>query len=264
MLFSEGEGVNVSKHWRSDIVGFRPEDGKMCVIDVNVITLAAASYRGARRTLRFRCLRTLDEAVKAKLKLPRAAARAKDLGAYHVVFALSSNAAFSRQARKFFNDVKRHVQDQGRTHMGISFRDSATTLKLCPNGNERSSRSSYDCHRSDASGKDCHRWERRAYRAQGYGRAGYDVPVAQSTTFRLKPYDAASDDDNDSVVDEANAYAECSVFRFQAGAGSAVDDPGGGVDDPGGGNTDNLGSFRDLVTSTTTSSKTSVSLSPLL
>ena len=124
-LFSEGgEGDNVSKRWRSDIVGFRPEDGKMCVIDVNVITLAAASYRGARRTLRSRCLRTLDEAVKAKLKLPHAAARAKDLGAKHIIFAMSSNAAFSRQARKFFNDVKRHVQDQGRTHMGISFRDS--------------------------------------------------------------------------------------------------------------------------------------------
>ena len=124
-LFSEGgKGDNVSKRWRSDIVGFRPEDGKMCVIDVNVITLAAASYRGARRTLRSRCLRTLDEAVKAKLKLPHAAARAKDLGATHIIFAMSSNAAFSRQARKFFNDVKRHVQDQGRTHMGISFRDS--------------------------------------------------------------------------------------------------------------------------------------------
>ena len=62
--------------------------------------------------------------------------------------------------------------------------------------------------------RQCHRWERRAYRAQGYGRVGYDVPVAQSTTFRLKPYDASSDDDNDSVVDEANAYAEGSVFRY--------------------------------------------------
>ena len=52
-------------------------------------------------------------------------------------------------------------------------------------------------------------------------------------------------DDDASVVDEANAYAEGSVFRSQAGAGSAVDDPpGGGVDDPGGGNTDDLGSFR--------------------
>ena len=69
-----------------------------------------------------------------------------------------------------------------------------------------------------------------------YGRVGYDVPVAQSTTFRLKPYHAASDNDVDSVVDEANAYAEGSVFRSQAGAGSAVDDyPGGGVGDPGGG-----------------------------
>ena len=59
-----------------------------------------------------------------------------------------------------------------------------------------------------------------------YGRVGYDVPVAQSTTFRLKPYDIASDDDDASVVDEANAYAEGSVLRSQAGARSAVDDPG--------------------------------------
>ena len=92
-----------------------------------------------------------------------------------------------------------------------------------------------------------------------YGRVGYDVPVAQSTTFRLKPYDTASDDDDASVVDEANAYAEGSVFRSQAGAGSAVDDPGGGIDDPGGGDTDDLGSLDNLATSTTTSSKTSVS-----
>ena len=92
-----------------------------------------------------------------------------------------------------------------------------------------------------------------------YGRVGYDVPVAQSATFRLKPYDTASDDDDASVVDEANAYAEGSVFRSQAGAGSAVDDPGGGIDDPGGGDTDDLGSLDNLATSTTTSSKTSVS-----
>jgi hypothetical protein len=106
--------------------------------------------------------------------------------------------------------------------------------------------------------EDCHRWERCAYIVpRAYGRVGYDVPVAQSTTFRLKPYHAASDDDDDSVVDEANAYAEGSVFRSQAG--SAVDDPGGSVDDPGGGNTDDLGSFGDLATSTTTSSKTSAS-----
>ena len=50
------------------------------------------------------------------------------------------------------------------------------------------------------------------------------------------------------------------MLRSQAGAGSAADDPGGGVDDPGGGNTDDLGSFGDLATSTTTSSKTSASI----
>ena len=97
-----------------------------------------------------------------------------------------------------------------------------------------------------------------------YGRVGYDVPVAQSATFRLKPYDTASDDDDASVVDEANAYAEGSVFRSQAGAGSAVEDPGGGIDDPGGGNTDDLGSFGNLATSTTTSSRLPCRLSPLL
>ena len=62
-----------------------------------------------------------------------------------------------------------------------------------------------------------------------------------------------------SVVDEANAYAEGSVFRSQAGVGSTVDDPGGGIDDPGGGDIDDLGSLDNLATSTTTSSKTSVS-----
>ena len=80
---------------------------------------------------------------------------------------------------------------------------------------------------------------------------------------RLKPYDTASDDDDASVVDEANAYAEGSVFRSQAGAGSTVDDPGGGTDDPGGGDIEDLGSLDNLATSTTTStttsSKTSVS-----
>ena len=50
---------------------------------------------------------------------------------------------------------------------------------------------------------------------------------------------------------------ETRVFRSQAGAGSAVDDPGGGIDDPGGGDTDDLGSFGNLATSTTTSSKIS-------
>ena len=100
----------------------------MCVIDVTVLTLAAASYRGARRTQRSRCLRALDAVVQKKLALPHAAARAKGLGAKHIVFAMSSNGAFSRQGRRFFNDVKQHVQDQGRTHMGIIFRDTVTSF----------------------------------------------------------------------------------------------------------------------------------------
>ena len=212
-LFSEGgEGDNVSKRWRSDIVGFRPEDGKMCVIDVNVITLAATSYRGARRTLRSRCLRTLDEAVKAKLKLPHAAARAKDLNAKHIIFAMSSNGAFSRQARKFFNDVKR----QQRLVASMVGTSAARVLRMIATDRMQAARIA-------TGGKDAHVVPRV------YGRVGYDVPVAQSATFRLKPYDTASDDDDASVVDEANAYAEGSVFRSQAGAGSTVDDPGGGI-----------------------------------
>ena len=41
---------------------------------------------------------------------------------------MSSNGAFSRQARSFFNDAKQHVQDEGRTHMGISFRGTVTSF----------------------------------------------------------------------------------------------------------------------------------------
>ena len=60
-----------------------------------------------------------------------------------------------------------------------------------------------------------------------YGGVGYDVPVAQSKPFKLRPYHAASVVDDDTVIDEANADAEGSALRSQAGAGSAVDDPGG-------------------------------------
>ena len=110
-----------------DFVGYDPS-GNLCVINVNVIALAAASYRGTRRTLQSRCLRALNDAVKKKLKLPQAAARAKDLGAKHIIFAMSSNGTFSKPARELFTDVKRHVQEQGRTHMGISFRDTVTSF----------------------------------------------------------------------------------------------------------------------------------------
>ena len=168
----------------------------MCVIDVNIITLAAASYPGARRTLRSRCLRALDEAVMNKLKLPYAAVRAKDLEAKHIVFAISSNGAFSREARRYFNDVKQHVQDQGRTHTGISFRDTVTSFTARYWGTHWQQRLSFALTGTSATrvlrmiatdrmqaativtdGKDAHIVPRI------YGRVGYDVPVAQSMTF---------------------------------------------------------------------------------
>ena len=101
------------------------EDSGLAEKDVlcEIMTIAP-SYRGARRTLRSRCLRALKDEVEKKLKLPHAAARAKDRGAKHIIFAMSSNGAFSKPARGFFNNVKQHVQEHGRTHMGISFRDT--------------------------------------------------------------------------------------------------------------------------------------------
>ena len=117
----------MSQRWRSDITGF-DNDGNMCVIDVTVLTLTAATYRGQRRTLWSRCLRALDAVVKQKLAFPNARARVMDLRARHIIFAKSSNGAFSKPARRFFNEVKLHVQEQGRTHMGISFRDTTTSF----------------------------------------------------------------------------------------------------------------------------------------
>ena len=127
MLCTVGKGKDVSKRWRSDITGF-DNNGKMCVIDVTVLTLTAATYRGRRRSLRSRCIRALAEVVKQKKALPSARERVQDLHARHIIFALSSNGAFSRPARRFFNEVKLYVQEQGRTHMGISFRDMATSF----------------------------------------------------------------------------------------------------------------------------------------
>ena len=47
-----------------------------------------------------------------------------------------------------------------------------------------------------------------------YGRIGYDVPVAQSTSFKLKPYHATRADDEDSVVNVAHTYAETIGFSL--------------------------------------------------
>ena len=49
------------------------------------------------------------------------------------------------------------------------------------------------------------------------------------------------------------------MFRSQAGAGSAEDDPGGGVDDPGVSNTNDWGFLGALVISTTISPQVSAS-----
>ena len=72
-----------------------------------VIALAAASYQGIRRTLGSQCLRALNDAVTKKLQLPHAPARAKDLGAKRITFAMSSNGAFSKPARELFSDVSK-------------------------------------------------------------------------------------------------------------------------------------------------------------
>ena len=74
-LYSPGEGNDVPKKWKSDLVGYDPS-GTLCVIDVTVISLTAPSYHGARRTVRSRCLRALKDAVEKKLKLPHTKARA--------------------------------------------------------------------------------------------------------------------------------------------------------------------------------------------
>ena len=50
-----------------------------------------------------------------------------------------------------------------------------------------------------------------------------------------------------------------SNFATKDHASRAVDDPGGDIDDPGGGTTNDWGSFSNLTTSTSTSSKASAS-----
>ena len=290
-LFTRGSGNNTSKCWRSDITGF-DNDGKMCVIDVTVLTLTAATYRGQRRSLRSRCIRALAEVVKQKKALPHARARVKDLHARHVIFALSSNGAFSKPARRLFNEVKQYVQEQGRTHMGISFRDMTTSFttrfwgpywqqRLCCalTGTSASrilrmlAADRLKADRIATNGKNVHTVVRE------YGRDGHDIPVAQSTNYSLEPH--SSDDDSapdlahtspdngshaatsgfwqDTQFDDPDFSADYNLLHSQVGARNAMDDPGGSVDDPGGGVIDDKGSFCDPSTSTLTSPKTSAS-----
>ena len=131
---------------------------------------------------------------------------------------MSSNGALSQSARDFFNAVKQHVQEQGRTYMGISFRDTVTSFntrfwgsywiqRLCcalvGTSAVRTLRViATDRLRSASSGKSAPSAPRE------FGRLGYDTPVAQPTTFHLKPLH----------IDDANFHA--------------CDDPGGDIDDP--------------------------------
>ena len=111
---------------------------------------------------------------------------------------MSSNGAFSKpQARGFFNNVKQHVQEQGRIYMGISFRDTVASFntrfwgscwlqRLCcalvGTSAVRALRViATDRLRSASSGKSAPSALRE------FGQLGYDTPVAQPTTFQLKP-----------------------------------------------------------------------------
>ena len=114
----------------------------------------------------------------------------------------------------------------------------------------------------------------------------------QPTTFRLKSYhtdgvNTIADGTNNifaegcashsqtgtsCAVDDSGGYAAggyadgpggdnnsfCN-FATEDHASRAVDDPGGDIDDPGGGTTNDWGSFSNLATSASTSSKASAS-----
>ena len=78
-----------------------------------------------------------------------------------------------------------------------------------------------------------------------FGRLGYDTPVAQPTTFHLKPLH----------TDDANYDASCTLATLS----HTDNDPGGDIDDPGGGSTNDWGSFSSFTTSASTLSKTPAS-----
>ena len=125
------------------------------------------------------------------------------LAAVMYVDGVSGQPARGGQAEKVPQHVKRHVQEQGRTHMGISFRDSHGSSSFTTRywGNFWQQRlvaslvgTSAACvlrllatdrlqaAKTATGGKNVHVVPRV------YGRVGYDVPVAQSTTFMLKHY----------------------------------------------------------------------------
>ena len=166
--------------------------------------------------------------VKKKLKLPHAAAQAKDFGAKHIIFARSSNGPFSKPPREPFNDVKRHVQEQGHTHMGISFRDTVTSFNTrfwgsywhqclcCALVGTSVFGALYilatDRPRSASGGKNI------PFAPREYGRIGYDTPVAQPTTFRVKSHHT---DGVNTIADETNSiFAGDYASHSHTGAGA--------------------------------------------
>jgi len=193
---------------------------------------------------------------------------------------MSSNGAFSNPARRFFNEVKQYVQEKGRTHMGISFRDTTTSFTSRFWGTYWQQRLSCALTGTSAArllrmlASDRLRADRILRGAKNvhtaareYGRDGHDVPVAQSTDFSLASH--SSDDDSapnlahislndssqaaiwqDAQLDNPDILAAYNPTHPQAGVHNAVDTNN---------NTDDTGSVCDPSTSTTTSPKTSAS-----
>ena len=105
-----------------------------------------------------------------------------------------------------FNNAKQHVQEQGRTHMCISFRDTATSFTTrfwstywqqrlsCALTGTSAARvlrmvaaDRLQADRIATGGKNVHTVARE------YGRDGYDVPVAQSTNYSLETHPSGDD-----------------------------------------------------------------------
>ena len=128
------------------------------------------------------------------------------------------------KTRRFFNEVKHYVQEQGRTHMGISFRDMTTSFTTRSWGTYWQQRLScaltgtsatrilrmlasdrLQADRIATGGKNVHTVARE------YGRAGYDIPVAQPTNYSLETppsdYDFATNMTNISSGDGSQAAA---------------------------------------------------------
>ena len=115
----------------------RPSSTRRSYIYLHPHTVEPATRFGVGASVRWR----KQARTSYKLKLPRAAARAKDLQARHIVFCTSSNGALSAMAKDFFDEVKMHAKRQGLDHMDVSLlekhsvsfttRSSVTGVSAC-------------------------------------------------------------------------------------------------------------------------------------